>query len=169
MMTWAKISVGWWKSKSKRQSKMPDDDKSSFLKKIFRLEALGCFWSVKYDIHLFLKLSRLMMLDRLRYDYLWRKNVLLYFGQGLLTTARASYSIRELMKPTMKTGAKGSSSKYSINQAVSKSEIFWSSADNIAQKYFELMAVITLCFLTTWAGQLKICSIWVIFGLIYVF
>jgi hypothetical protein len=125
---------------------MPDDDRSSFLKKHFRLEPLGCFWSVKYDIHLFLKLSRLMMLDRLRYDYLWRRNVLLYFGQGLLT-ARASYSIRELMKPTMKTGAKGSSSKYSINQAVSKSEIFWSSADNIAQKYFELMAVITLCFL----------------------
>ena len=85
-----------------------------------------------------------MMLDRLRYDYLWRKNVLLYFGQGLLT-ARASYSIRELMKPTMKTGVKGSSSKYSINQAVSKSEIFWSSADKL-RKYFELMALITLCF-----------------------
>ena len=93
-----------------------------------------------------------MMLDRLRYDYLWRKNVLLYFGQGLLT-ARASYSIRELMKPTMKTGAKGSSSKYSINQAVSKSEIFWSSADNIAQKYFELMALITLCFLQHGLGN----------------
>ena len=124
---------------------MPDDD-CSFLKKFFRLlQPLGCFWSVKYDIHLFLKLSRLMMLARLRYDYLWRKNVLLYFGQGLLT-ARASYSIRELMKPTMKTGAKGSSSKYSINQAVSKSEIFWSSADKL-RKYFELMALITLCFL----------------------
>ena len=133
---------------------MPDDDRSSFLKKHFRLEPLGCFWSVKYDIHLFLKLSRLMMLDRLRYDYLWRRNVLLYFGQGLLT-ARASYSIRELMKPTMKTGAKGSSSKYSINQAVSKSEIFWSSADNIAQKYFELMAVITLCFLQHELGNWK--------------
>ena len=124
---------------------MPDDD-CSFLKNFFRLlQPLGCFWSVKYDIHLFLKLSRLMMLDRLRYDYLWRKNVLLYFGQGLLQTARASYSIRELMKPTMKTGAKGNSSKYSINQAVSKSEIFWSSADKL-RKYFELMALITLCF-----------------------
>ena len=93
------------------------------------------------------------MLDRLRYDdYLWRKNVLLYFGQGLLTTARASYSIRELMKPTMKTGVKGSSSKYSINQAVSKSEIFWSSADKL-RKYFELMALITLCFLQHGLGN----------------
>ena len=71
---------------------------------------------------------------------------------GLLTTARASYSIRELMKPTMKTGVKGSSSKYSINQAVSKSEIFWSSADKL-RKYFELMALITLCFLQHGLGN----------------